>query len=177
MGFSRVIIAGHGCAAPARLRANGKTLKKLQFLSFFKKKWSWRSSFEVPRFSFRRMLQLIWSFCFENPAKSSLARLPPKRSQGSPQGSLLGSPWPPLTAPNASKIKQRQAKTIKCKQKQANAGKSKQMQAKVEKCGKSKLAKARKCKHMHAKASKCMQANACINKKMHAKASKASNSK
>ena len=44
------------------------------------------------------MLQLICLFCFQNPPKSSLARLPPKRSQGSLQGSLLGSPWPPLAS-------------------------------------------------------------------------------
>ena len=51
---------------PRAVPGHAKSLKNLQFLSFFKKKWCWRSSFEVHLFVFRRMLRLILLFLVKN---------------------------------------------------------------------------------------------------------------
>ena len=79
-------------ARPLRTR---KMLKKPWVFKLFQKKWCWRSSFEVGRFSFRRMLQLICLFCLQIPLWPGWL---PRGSQGPPWDSL-GPPWDFLGTP------------------------------------------------------------------------------
>ena len=73
-----------------------KIIKKPSVFKHFQKKWCWRSSFEVPRGSFRRMLQLICLFCFQNPLWPGW---PPRGPQGGLPGSLVVCLWPPSAFP------------------------------------------------------------------------------
>ena len=72
-----------------------RTRKNIEFLSFLKK-WCWRSSFEVPPFSFRRMLRLIWLFCFQNPLWPGCPPRGPKATPKAPFWAPLGLPWLPF---------------------------------------------------------------------------------
>ena len=70
---------------PRAVPGHAKSLKNIQFLSFFKKKWCWRSSFEVHLFDFRRMLRLILLFLLK---KCLWVTRTPKGYQGG-----IWAPW------------------------------------------------------------------------------------
>ena len=62
----------------------------------FEKKGCWRSSFELGRFIFRRMLQLICLFCLQNLLWPGC---PPRGSKATPKAPFwapLGLPWLPF---------------------------------------------------------------------------------
>ena len=65
-----------------------KSLENNEFINFFKKEWSWRSSFGVYHVSFCRMIELICLFLLQNTLGSLVT----------PWG-LLGSPWDPFGTP------------------------------------------------------------------------------
>ena len=73
--------------SPARASAFTQNVERWVF-KLFQKKWSWRSSFEVRRFIFWWMLQLICLFCLQNSLWPCWL---PRWSQGAPEGSQGGS--------------------------------------------------------------------------------------
>ena len=83
---------------PPRAPPDTQNIKKQGVFKHFQKKWCWRSSFEVPRGSFRRMLQLICLFLLQK----SLGSLGALFGQAAPQEVPRQLPRLPFGLPLAS---------------------------------------------------------------------------
>ena len=91
MGFWRLQKVSVGVCFPALRGSPTRTIiQKPKVFEHFQKKWCWRLSFEVPRGSFRRMLQLICLFCFQNPFWPGWPPRGPQSGLWVPKGANFG---------------------------------------------------------------------------------------